>query len=179
MVASLSEAKISEYSVSHDSQGQSLVRGFEGAKVDFGVYNGPIQLTGNPTENLLTVLDSGDAIIPIEAKDVSPCNHKGLIQWSFSLTKGQKNCQAVVVTAAADPAFVALIPLHWFRHKIGKMLANESEALHIYSKAIQPYATLHQLPAFPPEWSPFMMPITDLAMTWRHLRAVSSGTSSW
>lgn len=36
-------------------------------------------------------------------------------------TRTQKDCQAIITTAAVDPSFVALIPLHWFRRKIQKI----------------------------------------------------------
>lgn len=164
--ACLTEARICS-KVATATPGQEALRGFvtafEGGRNDCGVYIGSEDLPKNPSERLLTLLrwvTNENLIVPLEIKFSVPQWHKRekIVIWAFKFREFQrKTCQAVIIGTQKDPSFVAFIPMHYIleSHKSVKELRVESLRLKLDW-------TLHNLPGFPPEWEPYLVPIERL-----------------
>ena len=179
-VAFFSEARVCEIARSADEISRIFVKAFEGGRIDCGVYQGPMQLPDNPTEKLFAVLKAGineKNVLPVELKDFAPCRHKGGIHWQFTLSELQaKTCQAVIISAAKDPNFIVFLPTYYIRRPLLEGRAKDKTTC-IYSKPFRPYWTLQQLPAFPPELAPFMIPISSVGQALANMRAFGLRTS--
>lgn len=170
-VAALAESRVFEH-IDNDY----VLRGFEFAPADLGLYVGARPARGTSTERLCELVQAhpGDkSIIPIDIKNISPkIDHTGNVGWSMIFHGTQRSlCQAVVVAAAAfEPDFVALIPMEYLRPRIGSSGA-------LYPETYRPLWTLHRPPAFPTEWAPFMVPLTQLGRALECMRLYAIGES--
>lgn len=178
-VAYLSEARICEIAGKADEISPNFVKAFEGGRVDCGVYQGPTRLPDDSTKKQFAVSEADTnekTILPVDLKDIAPVCHKEAIYWIIHVSVNQaKTCQAIIINAAKDPDFIAVLPIHYIRHHL---LEVSRTGKHIYSKPFRPLWTLQQLPAFPPELAPFMIPTSSVGQLLANMRAFDSETSN-
>ena len=142
-VAYLSEARICEIAGRADESSRCFVKAFEGGRVDCGIYQGLMQLPDDPTDKLFAVFEAGTTektIISIDLKDIAPLWHKNAIYWQFKVSVNQaKICQAIIISAAKDPDFIAIILIYYLRYYL---LEVPSVGKNIFSKPFRPLWTL-------------------------------------
>ncbi|KAL8865064.1 MAG: hypothetical protein Q9174_007089, partial [Haloplaca sp. 1 TL-2023] len=175
LLAALNESKIAG-----SVPNQDFVRGFEFANVDFGIILSPQPLEGTRTDRLMTLRRLWRSrhpdirILPVEAKDIGTnADQKGNLWWGFHFSPAQfAYSAAVIVSAASAPDFVAFIPFHYLR------AWEKLQAKQLLYEFIRPFWTLHPPPAFPPELSPFIVPLAGLGKALDNMRDFHTGVAS-
>jgi hypothetical protein len=169
-VASLAESRVCEYA----AKNPDFLRAFEGGQHDCGLYLGSKLLGGTLTDRLYMLQDTEDwereSIIPMDVKNPGPiADHKGSVFWVFHITQEQvKRCQVLLISSPKAPDSVTLLPMHYHRIRSKTLLRG--------SDSYRPSWTTHPLPAFPPEWSPFVMHISKIADALANMREYANGT---
>ncbi len=172
MVAALAESRVFDH-----INNNYVVRGFEWVSADLGLYVGRRPVMGTSTERLCELVQAykGDAsIIPIDIKDISlVIDYIVNVEWSMIFHGRQTSlCQAIIVVAAAlEPDFVALIPTEYLRPRIGN-------SGRFYPETYRLLWSLHRTPAFPTEWAPFMVSLAQLGRALECMRLYAIGGSN-
>ena len=173
-VAYLVEARLCQAAAA-GTDGRYFVRAFECAQCDAGLYVGQGDLIGNATEQSFQLLDSQqeqESLVPLDIKSISPRFNERWASWAFHTELAQKQCcQALILSSAQEPNYVALVPLQHFSRTFGKSDHHFSGFPHHW--------ILHPLPAFPPELTPTILPLSQLASALANLRAFAQGSGSW
>ena len=105
-----------------------------------------------------------------------PQTHYGTARWSLSLTPQQmRTCQALIITTPKEPDFVILLPAHYIRQK---KEAHKDGSANFFTRGFRPLWTLHPLPAFPPELTPFVLPLSELGQAVADMRDYITGAAN-
>ena len=189
-VASLSESQVGRV-IAGDGQSSGalarqkryVIRSPEGGNNDFGVLVGrdyPEGLKGNDISKysqLLGSIEVSDLIIPLDGKCFMPLALYGTATWTLCLTPQQmKTCQALIVTTPKEPDFAILLPMYYLRQK--KQTVHRDGSANFHTRGYRPLWTLHPLPAFPPELTPFVFPFSELEQALADMRDYSIGSAT-
>ncbi|KAL8657104.1 MAG: hypothetical protein Q9226_002256 [Calogaya cf. arnoldii] len=149
-----------------------FIRAFEGGRNDCGMFLEDQELTGTLTERFFRAVSSNAPIILMEIKTVSPvADNRGNISWKIEFSKEQlKSYQVVLVASTAAPDFVALIPMHLIKQR-----KDLKEGKAIY-ETYRPLWSIHPPPLFPPEFSPFLVPLKQLGRALECIRETNEFT---
>ncbi len=174
-VAYLAEARVCQAAV-EGTDGGFFVRAFEFAQCDAGLYVGPGHLTGNMTERGFQLFHSQgqqESLVPLDIKSISPHFTRKWASWPITVKTGQRKlCQAIILPSAQDPDYVALLPLEYLCRNGSDKTTNDTRGLpHQW--------LLHPLPAFPPELTPAVLPLSQLQSALANLRAFAQGSGLW
>ena len=153
----------------------------ENAPLDGGLYGGPDHVNEGST-SFFRLLESDEKnLLPIEIKYIAPHNdsHEGAF-FSFRASKIQsRTAQALLIASVKDPDFVVLLPC-WYIPKIRNGKPDTGDRQPIDAQNIRPLWTLYPLPAFPAEYTPFLLPVTRLGKALYNMRAFAIGeTETW
>ena len=175
--AYLAEARICVTANASPEISQHFVRAFEGGTVDCAISLSPKPLHGTMTDKTYQVYEDGEEILPLDVKDITSIYQKRAVLWNFRVSGNQAmHCQVFILGATADPNFVAILP----RSLFWSQLTREPKDQNIHSRSFRPYWTLHPLPAFPPEYAPFMVSISGLGRALSDLRtALIDSSQPW
>ena len=158
-----------------------IVRGPEGGDNDFGIVVGPELpggLGGNDLEKYMSLVNSQEAtVITLDVKSLMRNSTFGTAIPVVHLTPRQVDtCQVLIIIIPTDPNFVALLPVHY--HQREKTC--RKKGIHYYFSGVRVSWTLHPLPTFPPELTPFLLPFSGLARAVTDIRDYSVGlTTEW
>ena len=158
---------------------QNFLRAFEGGQHDCGLFKGSPSLGGGTLTSKIFKLsrsynDEDDLIIPLEVKNPGPTgDYQRNVSWRFEITESQVNrCQALIITSPKEPGFVVLLPMHYHRQRAVNLQRGGG--------TYRPLWSLHPLPAFPPEWSPFVLPMSQLVNALTNMLDYANGsTAAW
>ena len=176
LVAYVAEARVQDVAQRHSKH----IRSGENGMNDFGIFMGSPTPQGSPTEKLFELMDKARPdqrnIVPIEIKDIG-FSYDGTpsIYWICHITLDQwDTAQAVILTAAGDPDFIAVIPTHYLREKSIVSVRRNKDSVWIFW-TVRPSSMVHPLPAFPDEVSPFMMPLEAYPDAQSNIEAFARG----
>ncbi|KAL9040495.1 MAG: hypothetical protein Q9180_001874, partial [Flavoplaca navasiana] len=171
-IASLAEARTCQ---SAAEQTQHFIKGFEGSQLDCALsLEDTVFPASSPTDRVFALFDSGLKslmVIGIECKDVGPrTDGRGNIFWGMEISDVQwRHMQFVIISTADEPDWVAVLP----RHYISRV--PEDERRHYRVPGFRAYWILHPLPAFAPEYNPFVLPLKRLGEALELIRKYARG----
>lgn len=153
-----------------------FVTSFEGGGNDGGIRLGSPSVGEDITDRFFDTV-KGDTstrdLVPVDIKSIAPkADNRGeAVVWLFELTGSQsKSCQVAILVAAKDPGYVAVVPVYCLRQR--RMTPSGSK-MRNHTQHIRPVWTLHPLPAFPPEFAPFIRPISQLGEALTNVRDIT------
>lgn len=171
-VAALAEALVC---LEASAQCEFFIRADQGGRVDCALSLADNPPTGTPTQRLVTLMEAEDIadVIPLENKDVGlRADDSTNISWSMRISEAQYGCvQLFLVTAVSEPGYVVALPQHYNSRRTS---ASDPTTQH-RSDGFRPRWILHQLPAFPSEWGPFVLPFKGLGRLLTAFRAYAKG----
>ena len=179
-VAALSECQIA--GVLTGQRGNSYaIRSPEGGDNDLGLLiseEDPHDLDKNSTSRFMQLrnLPAGSKnIVPFDVKSLIAMPYHGTAVWRVGLTPHQvKTCQALIITNPKEPNFVIVLPIQHL-HGIEKTVRPDTSTDYIFTGP-RPLWTLHPLPAFPPQLTPFVLPLTSLPKAIDDMRGYATGS---
>lgn len=155
-----------------------FIEGLESGVNDCAIYAGPgkLQNTKCAAETLFVKLREalGDKVLaPL---DITRCSarcdgKKGVQFWIHISPDRRKSCQALILVSPKEPDFYGLIPIGYFPNK------DTTEGDGVYFPPIRLLWTLHPLPAFPPEYTSFMFPVTQFGDNLKRMQAYYNQSS--
>ena len=160
-----------------------IVRSPEGGNNDFGIVVSPEffdDFRGNDLDRFMSLVNSEKevTVIPLDVKSLMPTTTFGTAIPVVHLTPQQVDtCQALIIIIPADPNFVALLPVYYF-HQREK--TSHKAGTEYYFSGVRVSWTLHPLPTFPPELTPFVLPFSGLGQAVADIQDYSMGlTTEW
>ena len=177
-VAFLVEARLCQ-AAAEGTDGRYFIRAFECGQCDAGLYVGRGKMIGNATERSFQLLDSQqeqESVVPVDIKSISPALGQEWASWLLHAERGQReSCQALILSSTQEPNYVALVPMQYLypeeSDKGGPQL--------YYTSGFAHHWILHPLPAFPPELTPFILPLSQLASALANVREFAQGSRLW
>lgn len=177
-VAFLIEARLCQ-AAAEGMDGRYFIRGCEFGQCDAGLYVGRGNVDGNATERSFQLLDSQqeqESLVLLDIKSISPHFTYKWSSWLLHAQLGQKeHCQAIILSSAQEPNYVALVPMQY----VYPMKSDKGGSPVYYTSGFAYHWILHPLPAFPPELTPFILPLSQLASALANLRTFAQGSGSW
>lgn len=153
----------------------------ESGNNDFGILIGdeyPEGLDGDGISKLVKLIDSGEnskIVVPMDVKCIMPMTIRETATWGVKLTPEQRRtCQAVIITTPKEPQFVVLLPVYYLRQRE----VGGKKSTICWFPGPRPMWTLHPLPAFPPELTPFILPFPGLPQALADARDYSTGSAT-
>ena len=154
-----------------------FVAAFEGGRNDGGIRLGSPSVSEDITERFFDTVEgetSTKNLVPVDIKSIAPmADTRGeAVYWRAEFTFAQlESCQVAILTAAKDPGYVAVVPMYCFRQR--PMPLSPMGRRH-NTQNIRPVWTLHPLPAFPPEFAPFIRPLSQLEEALTNIRDITN-----
>lgn len=155
-----------------------FVRSFEGGHNDGGLLQSRQTVQGSATERLFAAMDMDDGkaqVLPIEVKcPTARADDKSNIYWTVDFRHSQfSTCQIVIVSSIVERGFVAVFPMEIIRERIPKIEHGHpgNRKIRYMSASFRVMWQLHSIPAFPPEWAPFILPMPALGSALARIRA--------
>ncbi|KAL8985388.1 MAG: hypothetical protein Q9205_000879 [Flavoplaca limonia] len=152
-----------------------FIKGFEGSQVDFALSLHDTVFEGSsPMNRVFSVFGPGAGpiqIIPGECKDIGPrSTENGNLGWGINFTDPQwEHTQFVIVSSSYERDMVVVLPICYiYRPKGGQRFL-------LKLTGFRAFWILHQLPAFPPEYAPFVVPLTRLGEVLENIRQYAKG----
>ncbi|KAL8982261.1 MAG: hypothetical protein Q9205_003171 [Flavoplaca limonia] len=123
-------------------------------------------------------------LVVVDMKHLEPiCDSKRGCDWKFSISpKQRENCYAFIIASAKEPDYVVLLPAFYLpaakprKNAKGSKDKEENESISI--TPFRPMWMLHQVPAFPGEYTLFIQPVTQLGKALDDMMAVIKGRST-
>lgn len=157
LVAFLAEARIRQLAA---EKVDFFVEGLEAGVNDCAIYAGPgtLQNRGGAAHTLFVQLPShrGEKVFgPLDLKlCTARSDSKKGIQFAIHINPGQRlSCQAIIIVSPKEPDFAILVPLIYLPER------NSEIRETVVLSSFRPLWTLYPLPAFPPEYTPFIFPL--------------------
>ncbi|KAL8854856.1 MAG: hypothetical protein Q9221_000362 [Calogaya cf. arnoldii] len=148
-----------------------FIKGFEGSQMDCALSLEDTVFQGSsPTNRVFSLFDSFDLdsimVIAMDCKDLGPrTDQKGNISWGLEFTKPQReHAQFVIMSSSYEPGWVAVCPLYYLHGGLGPVDAKYRLI------GFRAGWLLHQLPAFLPEFTPFVLPLRLLGEALANIR---------
>lgn len=174
-VAYLVETRLCQ-AAAEGTDGRYFIRAFECGQCDAGLYVGRENLIGNATERsfqLHTLQQEQESLVPVDVKSISPRSNQKWASSGLHRRLGQRErCQALILSSAQESDYVALVPM---QHLYQKGSDKGGQDCH-YTSGFAHHWILHPLPAFPPELTPTILPLSQLASALVNLRAFAQGS---
>ncbi|KAL8685931.1 MAG: hypothetical protein Q9218_007457 [Villophora microphyllina] len=149
---------------------------------DFGIYVGDKVIPVDFVEKrpfLLQNHGKEDCVVPLAVKAITPLlrpGGRGIVFWQLSVTEPEaKEFAAVIVASPAAPSYKAVLPM-WYltSNRTGKNAWTQpTESFEIRLTHL-----MHNLPGFPPEWTPFVLPDHLVGEALKSLRAYAVGNAN-
>ena len=177
LIGTVAEALVSEVALGSSQSHDFFIKAFEGGRMDLGLYLGSEPVTGTATDRLYWLLKHKSRTLCIYPGDVkhfsATTDDHGGLYWRLCLTESQaKDCQFLVVISAADSHTVALIPTAGYQDRLTPTVKT------IYTSTIRWFHLSQALPAFPPQWAPVLLPLSQLGEALANMRAFVLGESA-
>ena len=173
--AILSESRVGRIIAGDDER--SVIWSPESGENDFGILMDsqyPEGLQGDALGKFVQLVDNSEGskpIVPLDVKNMMPRSVHGAIMWGVRLTEQQRRtCQALIILSPSEPNFCVFLPVHYLRQ-------NNFRA-DVRIPGFQPLWTLHSLPAFPPPFTPFVTPLSELKQTVTDMRNFATGAAT-
>ena len=183
--ASLCESRVARALVGDGGQsgGESyVVRSPEGGNNDLGLLideEDPQGLNRDSTIRFMELLGrpvGSKHIVPLDIKCIMPCTCQGSANWILHLKAEQeKTCQALIIASPQEPNFVILLPVRYLRRIKKASRTPEGDAAYTFGGP-RPLWTLHPIPAFPPQLTPFVLPFAGLREAIADMRDYATGS---
>ncbi|KAL8680694.1 MAG: hypothetical protein Q9186_003134 [Xanthomendoza sp. 1 TL-2023] len=170
-VASLAEATTC---INAARQSEHFISGFEGSQVDWALsLMDTVFASSSPTNRVFAVFESNLKRLKIiggECKDMGPrSDSRGNLYWIFKMRPAQwQHTQFLIISSSYDRGMVVVLPRHYLYRK-----SNDAEQYRI--RGFRAYWILHALPAFPPEYAPFVVPLARLGEALEAIRRYARG----
>ncbi|KAI4264879.1 MAG: hypothetical protein L6R42_000032 [Xanthoria sp. 1 TBL-2021] len=153
-------------------QFEHFIKGFEGSQVDCAISLEDTVFQGSsPTNRVFSIFDSlgfdSIRVIGIECKDLGPrSDSRGNLHWALEMTKPQwEHAQFIIMSSAYEPGWVVVCPLHYIHRRSSPVSGSRHEIT-----GFRAYWLLHQFPAFPPEFTQFVLPLRLLGEALANIR---------
>lgn len=177
--AALSESRVGRI-IAGDGE-RSVIWSPESGENDFGIvvdgeYPEGLQGDGiSKFAQLVDISEDSKPIVPLDVKSMMPKSTQGAIAWAVTLTGQQRRtCQALIILSPREPNFCVFLPVYYLRQR--RSPADFRVDFRI--RGFQPLWTLHPLPAFPPDLTPFVTPLSKLKQTVIDMRNFVTGTAT-
>ena len=184
-VASLSEFLVARALIGDGGQceGESyVVRSPEDGNNDLGFLigeEGPQGLNGDSTIRFMQLIDpnvESNHIVPLDVKTIMPTAYRGGVSWRLTLTSQQvQTCQALIIMSPEEPDFAMLLPVRYLCETKEAHYFADGGAHYTFIGS-RPLWTLHPIPAFPPELTPFVLPFSGLREAVGDMRDYATGS---
>lgn len=186
LIRSYDEAVLTQVAFSAEShvceiaaQNPWFVRAFEGGRVDCVLCTGSRTFPGSSSDKTFALLDSIDRkqpvkdLIAIDCKNISArTDGEANIFWGIGLTDYQhQHCQFLILTSAIDPDSIVLLPTRYVKFR-DQYNSGIYEAIFYGPRGLW---TLTSAPAFPPQLSPFALPLSQLGNALAQIRNFAIG----
>ena len=153
-----------------------FVTAFEGGRNDGGIRLGSPAVSEDATDRFFETVDRESRtkdLVTVDVKSIAPmADTRGeAVYWAAEFTPAQlKSCQVAILTATKDPGYVAVVPMYCLHQR---PMAPLSKGKRHNTQNIRPVWTLHPLPAFPPEFAPFIRPLSQLEEALTNIRDIT------
>lgn len=191
LVACLAEFRVGQALVQDNGQGgvsdhqtRYIVRSPEFAKNDLGflVGRGLSEFRGKDDISKFVELEDSDVdsrpVVPLDTKSLMSRMMHGTAILGLNLRPQQiEMCEAIIIITPKEPNSVVLLPVHYL-HEKEKACHDAGTSFYFLGRRV--LWTLHPVPAFSPELTPFVLPFSDLRLAVADMRDYSIGsTREW